>query len=75
MASIKEFFPFTVPFLFKYRGPSALTLLSGAGVAFLFITDWKVILTRVPYIRGRFPPEEDTAPAGEEDTAAAGEEE
>ncbi|XP_011503799.1 PREDICTED: cytochrome b-c1 complex subunit 10-like [Ceratosolen solmsi marchali] len=34
--------------------PSAITYGSGAGLALLYFTDWKLILQYVPYYRGKF---------------------
>ena len=30
--------------------------LGGATVALLFLTDWQVVMGRIPYVRGKFPP-------------------
>ncbi len=38
-----------------YRTPTAAGWLAGAAVAALFVTEWKVIVTRIPFIRGRYP--------------------
>uniref|UniRef100_A0A1X7UUM7 Uncharacterized protein n=1 Tax=Amphimedon queenslandica TaxID=400682 RepID=A0A1X7UUM7_AMPQE len=46
--------------------PTALALLAGAGVTLVYMTDWQVVLRYVPYVRGKFPPIEET-PAGNEE--------
>ena len=30
--------------------------LGGAAVALVFLTDWQVVIGRIPYVRGKFPP-------------------
>ena len=31
--------------------------LGMAGLAFCYITDWKVVMAKIPYVKGKFPPE------------------
>jgi len=31
--------------------------LSLGGMAIVYLTDWKVVLEKIPYVKGRFPPE------------------
>lgn len=56
-----------------FRTPTGLTWLGGGAILFVFMTDWRVILGRVPFVRGKFPPVEAPAPqkddiSGEEDS-------
>ena len=39
-----------------------------AAIAVVYFADWKVVLTRIPFVRGRFPPvEAQPAPSSTED--------
>ena len=40
------------------RIPTTALWLSLAGMALVYLTDWKVVLGKVPYVKGRFPPVE-----------------
>ena len=44
------------------RSSTGAVWLAVAGVALVWGTDWKVIMTRIPYIRSRYPP-----PSSDED--------
>lgn len=38
------------------RTLTATAWLGGATVALVFLTDWQVVMGRIPYVRGKFPP-------------------
>ena len=54
-----------------YRTPTAAGWLAGAAVAALFVTEWRVIVTRIPFIRGRYPVIEEPKKEEEETDEAA----
>lgn len=37
-----------------YRIPTAGAWMAGLGVAFLFLTDWKVVTKRIPFIKDKY---------------------
>lgn len=37
-----------------YRIPTAGAWTAGLGVAFLFLTDWKVVTKRIPFIKDKY---------------------
>ena len=39
------------------RTPTTVMWLSLGGMAIVYLTDWKVVLGKIPYVKGRFPPE------------------
>ena len=37
-----------------FRSPTAATWLGGAAILVVYMADWKLVLGKIPYVKGRF---------------------